>query len=181
MRLGIGGPSCSGKTTLASQVAAGLAAARVSVSVHHTDDYLIPESIRPRRAPPHLGYFEDAVDYVGFFAEVRRAEVAGPDVVLGEGEFILRHEYLAIWDIKVRIEVTDELMIERGTERDAGFFGSQEKARSVYAEVLAPANHFHRQRDNPGMGVDILLRSERDGVHVSSPLRAGEGMDQGEV
>ena len=168
--LAISGPSCSGKTTLAAGVVEyGVGHGR-SVDVIHFDDFLRPESEYPRRSPEHIGYYEDAFDYGGLMREVqRRSSGAGhPELLIVEGEFLLRMEYRDDWDVKVWIEIGDSLALARGIERDAEFFGSRQEVERIYLNRCLPANRFHRRVDEPHVVADLVLTSTTDGLVVRS-------------
>ena len=170
--LAISGPSCSGKTTLAAQVVEYAAGQGCRVEVIHFDDFLRPESEHPRRSPEYVGYYEDAFDYVGLAQDVRlKSSVSShPDLLVVEGEFLLRREYRDGWDASVWIEVEDSVALARGIERDAGFFGSREAAERIYLNRCLPANRLHRQVDEPNLFADLVLTSTADGLFVQ-PLR----------
>jgi uridine kinase len=167
--LAISGPSCSGKTTLAERVAEYAAESGHSVALLHFDDYLRPERQHPRREPEHVGYYEDAFDYPGLMQEVRRklSGACHPDLVIVEGEFLLRREYRDAWDAKVWIEIEDALALSRGVARDAAFFGSEQEARRIYVDRCLPANEVHRQLDCPAVHADLVLQATPIGLTLA--------------
>jgi len=168
--LAISGPSCSGKTTLAARVGEYAIEHGRRVEVIHFDDFLRPESEYPRRSPEHIGYYEDAFDYGGLMREVqRRSSGAGhPELLIVEGEFLLRREYRDDWDVKVWIEIEDRLALARGIERDAEFFGSRQEVERIYLNRCLPANRFHRRVDEPHLVADLVLTPTTDGLVVRS-------------
>jgi uridine kinase len=168
--LAISGPSCSGKTTLAEQVAEYARVGGRSVDVIHFDDFLRPKSEHPRRSPEHVGYYEDAFDYAGLAQEAQRrsSRIDHPDLLIVEGEFLLRREYREAWDVKVWIEIEESLALARGIERDAKFFGSRKEAERIYLNRCLPANRLHRQADAPDLCADLVLTSTANGLVVQS-------------
>jgi uridine kinase len=156
--VGISGVDCAGKSTLAQAVVGRAAEQGLAVQQASIDDFLVPETVRPRREPEHVGYFEDAFDYEGFrerLAMLQRDD--GCDLVVAEGYFLFRRELRDIWDLKIWLEIPLAVAVERGVARDASFFGSPEKAREVYENRCIPAYRWHLRRDEPREATDLVL------------------------
>ena len=155
---GISGVDCAGKSTLARAVAERAGESGMAVQQVSIDDFLVPETARQRREPEHIGYFEDAFEYHGFRERLIRLEREQDcDLVVAEGCFLFRSELRELWDVKIWLEIPLGVAVERGVVRDAGFFGSADRAREVYEKRCIPAHEWHVRRDEPQKVADLVL------------------------
>lgn len=156
--LGISGIDCSGKSTLAEALLEQAVEAGLRARLVHVDDFIIPESARKRVGPDHVDYFEYTFDHALFASSIKAAAAdANTDLVIGEGIFLFRQEMVDTWDLKVWIEMSTENSLERGSVRDAEFFGSRAQAATEYQRSFIPAHGLHLNRDRPSEAADIVL------------------------
>ena len=151
----ISGVDCAGKSTLSRILRDCLAARAVAASVIGIDDFLIPERVKARRTPEHLGYFEDAFDYR---ALVDALPAAPHPVVVVEGVFVLREELRKRWTLTVWLDVDPALAMERALVRDLAHFGDAATVQRIYEARCRPAQAYHQQRDRPSTHADIVAR-----------------------
>lgn len=148
VRVGIDGVDGAGKTHLADELAAVLAARDVPVVRASVDGFHHPAAVRHRRGrhSPE-GYFLDSYDYptmrrllldplapggdrrvvravydVHREAPVPRVVEVAPDpaVLVVDGIFLHRDELVAVWDLSVWLEVPFAVSIPRGAARGYG-------------------------------------------------------------
>jgi uridine kinase len=155
-RVAIDGVDAAGKTTLADELVAPIAALGRSVIRASVDDFHQPRALR-YRAGRHSarGYFRDSFDHAALEAVLLRplgpggsrqirtrvfdyrtdtvvyapVETAARDaVILLDGIFLNRPELRAHWDLSVFLEVPFEETIARMVERDGALPGGQDPA-----------------------------------------------------
>ena len=156
--VGISGIDCAGKSTLAIEVIAEVHRGGLRTSCVSVDDFIIPPDQRLEVGEPATDYFENTFDLDGFLNKVKSDAVTSDvQVVVGEGVFLLRREIADVWDVKVWLQMSPEQAIERGTRRDAGFFGGPEIARAQYLTRFMPAQRHHLERDRPAETADYVF------------------------
>jgi uridine kinase len=157
--IGISGIDCSGKSTLADALAARYGEHGGTAALARIDDFIIPRSLRKSSGPLHIDYFNNTFDRAGFAAKVNLlAQRTSTELVIGEGVFLFSREMAGLWQVKVWIEMSPELAVERGAARDASYFGSAEQARDEYLRRFIPAHEYHLKRDKPAAQADLILQ-----------------------
>ena len=144
--MAVDGVDGSGKTTLAAKLADGYAQQGRVAHVVHMDDFLNPRAIRYRLGRDSAdGFFQDTYDLAAFTANIieplRRPggpsivcrafdyradrqiledpiQVSTSAVVIVEGMFLHRDEFLDTWDMSVFLEVPFAISVRRLAERD---------------------------------------------------------------
>jgi uridine kinase len=191
--VGIDGPDCAGKTTLADGLgdalrdALGEGVLRVSVDRFH-----LPRAHRYRKGSlSGEGYFHDSFDYltlidrclVPFRAGAGRLQVTGYDyvaddhrttyadvparaVMVVDGVFLLRNPLRPLWTLSVYLRVSPEETLRRALKRDVGLFGSVEEVEHRYRGRYLPGQALYRQDCDPESAADILLDNEHFGPEV---------------
>ena len=109
--IGIGGPSCSGKSTVAHAIKQWLE--DLSVSILHMDNFVYPESQIPR--------IKDRTDWetpasVGFagLAKAAKDKMKSHDAVIAEGILIYANENLArLINKRIFVEIDEEEFFKR--------------------------------------------------------------------
>lgn len=148
IRVAVDGADCSGKTTLADELADRLTRPVVQVRV---DDHLRPPEeryLRGRQSPE--GCYRDSHDLPALRARLLDA-VPERTVVLAEGVFLLRPELDVGWDLRVHLQVSDEVVLQRAAQRDGP--GAVPRYRTRYL----PAQRLYEQECRPGKQADVLL------------------------
>ena len=183
------GMSCTGKTTLAGDLAEVLTGAGRPVVPVAYDDFHHPRDRRYRRGRTSAeGYLEDAFDpdaLVRLVLEPLRRERAvitasydlaadepvAPEpvplpanaVVLVEGSFLLVPELAARWDLAVLVVADPERVLERAVVRDADL-GTPAQVREMYLRRYLAAEALHQDRHDPWSRADVV-------VDLTDPMR----------
>jgi uridine kinase len=180
--IGISGPDCAGKSTLAASLADAL---EPPVLVVAGDEFTRPTGERYAEPDEGLGYYRDAFDYRGVFEQLLPALRAGAaaDVVLRvsdwerddwrermfrldpetvlivEGCFLFtgaraREFDLSIWlDLPLDRVVPHALARPRDLERMGGPAGLRERYETRYL----PGQRLHIERDDPAAHADLVV------------------------
>jgi uridine kinase len=188
----ITGMSCSGKTTLAAEVAAVVEGAGRPVVRVAYDDFHHPRERRYRlgRMSPE-GYLDDAFDPAALRrlvldpvaaggpavvpaaydlagdkpVEADPVPVTSGSVVLVDGAFLLVPELAGTWDLAVLVVADPQRVLERGVVRDADL-GTPAQVREMYLRRYLAAESLHQERDDPWLRADMV-------VDLSDPLSPG--------
>lgn len=147
MRIAVDGIDAAGKTTLADQLAELLQAGRLTV-----DDFLQPESARYAREFTAEGYYHDSFDYNAF----RAAVIAAPRPLVVDGVFLQRPELDDLWDLRIWIDVSFEVALQRAVVRDAVLF---DDVRDRYERRYQPGQRLYLAKVDPRSRADIVVAS----------------------
>jgi uridine kinase len=184
--VGINGKDASGKTILADRLAGTLTSLTPRAVIRISfDDYLNKESIRNADFDDEArGSYEHAFNFAAFTDHVLKplgknglqlyrskyydlltdSEVDTPEVLASpddifiiDGLFIYRSDLVNYWDIKILLEATDDVLIERGSLRDIERYGSIEAARQKYATRFLPSQDIYFGEEHPENVADIII------------------------
>jgi uridine kinase len=177
------GMSCSGKTTLAAELATVVDGAGRAVLPVAYDDFHQPRERRHARGRESApGYLDDAFDPEALDRLVLRPVTQGarqvvpaaydlaedrpvtPDpvelpegaVVLVEGSFLLVPALADRWDLSVMTVADPERVIARAVVRDADL-GPPEVVRELYLRRYLAAEALHQERDDPWSRADVVV------------------------
>jgi uridine kinase len=181
--VGISGPDCAGKSTLA----AGLASLVDGALVVCGDEFTRPTRERYGEPDEGLGYYRDSFDYSGLFGlllPALRDGTAGelvvrvsdwdrddwgeeayhlsPDTVLiVEGCFLFVGEGRHAFDLSVWIDLPLDRVVERALARprDLERMGGPDGVRERYANRYLAGQRLHLERDDPMSYADVVLRA----------------------
>lgn len=184
LRIAIDGPLASGKTTLAGELAARMAADAPGIRAG-LDGFHRPSAERYRRGRPSpLGYYEDARDYGAIRRELldplgpggsRRYRTTVFDlhadlpldpppalarrdaILIVEGTFLQRPEFDGAWDAVVFLDIDPDTSLARGTARDAAALGGLEAAEALYRQRYLPAWKIYVAERDPAGRADIVV------------------------
>jgi uridine kinase len=187
--VGIDGPDCAGKTTVADSLAVCLAGASQTPTVRASvDGFHRPREQRYRRGElSPEGYYLDSFDYQGMrdecllpflggaprlrttrydhladAAEVNDAiDVPAEAVLVLDGVFLLRPELRDLWTLSVYLKVSPDESLRRAHRRDLGLFGSADEVRRRYLGRYLPGQALYRQESGPEALAHILVDNER--------------------
>lgn len=150
--VGIDGPDCSGKSTLCRSLVTKLKQ-QLRIIPIHLDDYLNPPERRTRLGEFSVeGFLNDFFDYEALiksalepFASFSRERRPLADIMLVEGLFLFRRELVNYFDLRLRLEINEELLLRRALARDVGQLGSEPWVRRHYIEQCIPAQKCYRE------------------------------------
>jgi uridine kinase len=185
IRVAIDGVDAAGKTTLADELAALLAARGRPVIRACIDGFGRSRADRYRRGELSAeGYWLDAFDYPALRAnlldplgphgtrrhrtatfDVRTNQpragpflLAPPDAVLVlDGVFLLRPELNDAWDLRVFLEVGFEETLRRAVQRDRALFGSAQATRERYQQRYIPGQRRYLAIVQPQRVADVVI------------------------
>jgi uridine kinase len=187
LRVAVDGPDAAGKSSLAAELARGLAGIRDTI-LASVDGFHRPRRERYRRGSLSAeGYYEDAFDYDAVLTSV--LEPLGPggngryrtavfdheaDIVLDQppkdaadgavllfdGVFLLRPRLRDVWDLSIFVDVSPAEAVRRALVRDVGLFGSAEAVRERYRLRYQPAQRLYRAAASPTRRADVLIDND---------------------
>ena len=177
------GMGCTGKTTLAAELAAVVDGAGRPVVAVEYDDFHLPRRRRHRQGRLSAeGYLDDSFDHDALIrlvldpvsaggpsitpasydlasdqpVQVDAVEVPPGSVVLVEGSFLLVPELADRWDLSVLLVADPARILERAAVRDADL-GSPEQVRELYLRRYLAAESLHQERDDPWSHADVVV------------------------
>jgi uridine kinase len=185
VRVAIDGVDAAGKTTLADELAAVLAARGRPVVRACVDGFGRPRADRYRRGELSAeGYWLDAFDYPalrtnlleplgpGGSRRYRTAtfdirtdqprteplRLAPPDAVLVfDGVFLLRPQLNGSWDLRIFLEVSFQETLRRAVARDRALFGSANATRARYLRRYLPGQRRYLATVQPQRTADVVI------------------------
>jgi uridine kinase len=189
--MGIDGPDCAGKTTVADNLAKALRASTPELPTVRAsvDGFSRPGAQRYERGELSAeGYYLDSFDYPALLKECLRpfldgesalsttpydptsdtgeaidatAAVAARAVLVVDGVFLLRPELCELWTLSVYLQVSPEETLRRAHHRDLRLFGSAQEIERRYVGRYLPGQVLYRQRANPEAIAHIVVDNER--------------------
>ena len=188
LRVAVDGITASGKTTLATELAAevrrlGRACQHVSMDGFHQ-----PRAHRYRQGRESAdGYYEDAYDFAALRS--RLLDCVGPDgdnqyrtavidlasdrpvdvspracvpglIVVVDGSFLQRHELRGAWDVIVFVRVGFATSRARGVARDAAALGSTGDTERLYDVRYHAAQRRYLEECDPEANADIVIDND---------------------
>jgi len=185
VRVAVDGVDAAGKTTLADELAALLAARGRAVIRAGIDGFGRSRADRYRRGELSAeGYYQDGFDYPALRADLleplgpggsRRYRtatfdvrtdqpraapllLAAPDAVLVvDGVFLLRPELNDAWDLRVFLEVGFQETLRRAVARDRALFGSAQTTRARYQRRYIPGQRRYLATAQPQRIADVVI------------------------
>ncbi len=147
----IDGPDCAGKTTLARALVTHLKS-KMDVAVAHFDDYLNSAETLARAGLWSVeAFLNDYFDASGLVSGVLRPALRAkqiwlndPHMLIVEGLFLFRPPLIDYFDVKVRLEVSEQLVMRRALQRDVGRIGTEDWVERHYREQCIPAQRLYR-------------------------------------
>ena len=202
LRVAVDGVDAAGKTTLADELAARLAARDRPVIRAGIDVFGRPRADRYRRGDLSAeGYWLDAFDYPALRAnlldplgpggsrryrtatfDVRTDQpraapflLAPPDAVLVvDGVFLLRPELNDAWDLRIFLEVSFQETLRRAMTRDRALFGSAQATRERYQHRYIPGQRYYLATVQPQRIADVVI----DNYDPATPRLIADRLDQ---
>jgi uridine kinase len=177
------GADCSGKSTFAAQLAEYCSKER-PCSVVHVDDFHRPRNYRYAGADEIENYLRRSIDFSmleerileplkkhgsvsfgGMMLDIpsdtysKSVEIKVPQgaLVIVEGVFLLRREFLKYWDTSLYLWVHPRVMLQRGLKRDGDLLGKDVERR--YREKYLPAQVRHVLEERPLFSADFVINN----------------------
>lgn len=193
--MAVDGPTASGKSTLANDLAGWLSRHGTPVLLAALDDFKRPwreRHLYDRESP--AGYYRNAYDYSAVLGLVLEpfttADPAGcalcsidpltqidhrgertpvpPDAALiVEGVFAFRPEIDDFWDVRIRLHVPPEVTVRRSVERDRGWAGTD--AERLVRERYLPAEQLYEAEVDPSAKAHWVV----DNTDLDAPRLSG--------
>ncbi len=192
LRVALDGVDAAGKTTLAEELVAPLEELGRSVIRASVDGFHHPRARRYRRgADSPAGYFHDSFDCQSLRdlllaplgptgnrryrracfdyrvdAPVAAAEELAPAdaVLLFDGVFLLRPELRDHFDLKIFVDVSFAVSVERACRRDAAQFDSPAAARARYEQRYVPGQQLYLGQCRPRALADLIISNDDPAV-----------------
>lgn len=183
--VGLSGIDGSGKGYLAGQIEAHLAQRAVAAAILHLDGWLnLPEK-RFCEAAPAENFYENAIRFDEFFAQLvmplrdgrsvrlvadfveetasqYRREVydfKNVGVIVVEGIFIFKPQYRELFDLAVWVDCSYPTALARAIERGQEGL-SPAKTIRAYETIYFPAQRLHLAEDKPRENADLILEND---------------------
>ena len=185
LRVAVDGITASGKTTLARELTALVAARGRSAAHLSMDGFHHPRAVRHRLGRSSAdGYYLDAYDFASFERLVLdplgpggdrryrsriidlRSDVAvdeppvvAPDdlVLVVDGSFLQRD---LVWDEVVFVDTPFEVAFDRGTRRDAELLGGLEQASLAFEQRYHAASRRYLEEVGPADRASVVVGNE---------------------
>jgi uridine kinase len=185
VRVGIDGVDCAGKTMLANELVEPLQVRGRDVIRASIDGFHNPRGIRHRqgRGSPQ-GYYEDSFQVDAVLSSVLLplgpsgtreyqtarfdfrsdspvecpTQIAESDAILVfEGIFLHRPEFLPHWDFSVFVHTGFDVMIRRAFVRDQYLFETEEKTKSIYEQRYIPGQKLYLSEQCPRNKANVVF------------------------
>ena len=185
LRVAVDGPPAAGKTTLADELGDALRAQGRYVIRASIESFLFPRAQRYRRgelsaeACYHDSFDYDALNRVlldplgpggdrGFLRAIYDRQTdsalsqpmtAAPvdAVLIFEGVFLMRHELIDRWDLRIFVSAAFEETVARARIRDEALYGSPVDVERRFRSRYLPSQQFYFDTDRPTDLADILV------------------------
>ena len=82
------------------------------------------------------------------------------DILLLEGIFLLKQEYLSFYDLKIWVDCSFETGLKRAIQRNAENLDVQRLIRD-YNTFYYPAQQYHFRKDDPKGKADLIFNNEK--------------------
>lgn len=182
----IEGKGCSGKTTIASELAEQLRGDGLTTSIMPIDNFCLPRTRRYRDDCPeaeqvyrfNFDYqlFDSLIaeasmtKYVSFahkhlIAKTDRFDgsaiynVSPGGVLIVEGIHVLRRHLIPHYDLKIYLDVSDQEQIARARLRDPGRGNSQAEIEYKYHRRYRPSYKMFLEEHRPEEIADLIIRN----------------------
>lgn len=192
-RVGIDGVDCAGKTMLADELVEPLHSLGREVIRASIDGFHNPREVRYRQGQVSpKGYFEDSFNTDAVIdcllsplgpggdrkyktalfdfrtdSVVESAWLDAPReaMLIFEGVFLHRSEFLSYWDFTIFVEAGFDVIIERAYQRDQQLFGTEENTKVLYENRYIPGQKIYLSKCRPFEKANAILKNN----NVQSP------------
>jgi len=171
--IGIDGPDCAGKSTLARSLSAAIPEHYRSL---HLDEYVDTRVLGLDRESMSLetfltSYFPTEVMAATIRESAVTCQSQGVGCLVVEGMFLCRPQIRQQFDYLLRLEISESLVLKRALARDVGVLGPREWVVRHYLGQCIPAQRIYRSIAEPAIVAnDVAVFLEEQGAWE---LRAG--------
>jgi uridine kinase len=190
VRVGVDGFSAAGKSTLADELAAMVTGQGRPCLRADLDDFKRPRA--ERTAGPE-GFYRSAFDVGAIrkfllaplgpggdrqirlrFFDQQHQTAFPPEVqsvsidaaVIADGGYLLRPELRDLWDFRIFVEIDFDLVLARGSARDAAWMDSAQAAAEHYRHYYIPAERLYDAEADPRSHADVIV----DNRNLANPI-----------
>lgn len=78
-------------------------------------------------------------------------------IVIIDGVFLFKDDLINYWSLKILLEVSDDIIIERGAERDTNRIGDYDRARQQYIDRYVKSQVIYYKETHPLERADIVV------------------------
>ena len=188
IRVGIDGVDCSGKTTLADELASiirdcGREVIRVSIDRFHNkreyrykqgelspkgfyedtfnNDAIISCVLSPLGPDGDLHFCKGQFDFISNSRKVEDWTKVSPNsIILFDGIFLHRPELIDYWDFTIFVDVDFAETVRRAKVRDQYLFGSAEDVEIRYLNRYVPGQRIYLELVNPLSKANVIMVNE---------------------
>ena len=83
------------------------------------------------------------------------------EVVVVEGLFLFQCALVRSFDLRIRLEITDDEILRRAIQRDTPRFGAESVVIDHYSRHCIPAQHIYRRLCGPSQVADLNIDAEQ--------------------
>ena len=87
-------------------------------------------------------------------------------IILFEGVFLMRPEFVDYWDVTIFVDITFEVALERAYKRNLGFTGSLQEIDHLYERRYFAGQRIYLERCHPYQRADVMI----DNNDVHNPI-----------
>lgn len=81
-------------------------------------------------------------------------------IVIIDGVFLFRKDLVDFWALKILLETSDEIVIERGAKRDITRIGNYDEARKKYSDRYIASQTIYYREACPGKLADVIINND---------------------
>lgn len=183
--VGIDGIDASGKTIFGNSLASRLHESGRQIIRASIDGFHFSRSVRYQRGKNSPeGYYFDSFDYTTFRSalldpllnngsrtvrthmfdylldapdETPLQKVEENSILVMDGIFLFRPQLVKYWNIKIFLDISFDVSMERGAKRDTGYIPSFEEAIERYQKRYLPAQKIYLHEAQPKKIADIVI------------------------
>jgi len=154
--VGLSGIDGSGKSRLAQAIVSSLRTGGTSAGLVAVDRWLTPAASTPSSAMTPREFLEQAIRFDGVFSEIdSRTE----SVVVVEGIFLFRRAFVSRFDLRLWINCSFEVAMERAIRRRQEGLDPAE-TRAAYETLYFPAQRLHFAEDDPAAAAHYVIDTQ---------------------
>lgn len=187
VRVAIDGLDNAGKTMLAKELIFPLKKSRRQILNISIDGFHNPQKFRYRRGEySPEGYYYDSFNLDAVISDVLEPLSPGGNrqfrqqifdyridqnvesawetaednaILLFDGLFLQRQELNSFWDIRIFIEIDQDISLDRAFKRDLQYYQTLGKIQQKYVQRCFPAHQIYLERCHPEHRADVIIEN----------------------